>query len=137
MSRISSIRCEPNSLSVPMTEAMPATWVLRWDTDRDEKPTVLHGTESDSTGFAVHGTGSGGFAIFDGYLFDRRELGIRPGDSDALLVAEAYRRWGEELFDKLRGAFTLGVWDDERKQLLVGRDALGLNPCFYWWDGRI
>src|SRR6266545_2601673 len=116
-----------------MTDTLSAPWVLRWDTQQDEKPSVLRCGPAGS----VAETGWGDLAVFDGYLFDRAELESRPGTSDAELVLEAYRRWGEDLFDKLRGAFTLGLWDDDRQLLLVGRDGMGLNPCFYRWDGRM
>jgi asparagine synthetase B (glutamine-hydrolysing) len=98
----------------------------------------MSGVDGASSGAAsVFETGSGDFVVFDGYLFDRTELGTRSSDSDAALVAGAYQRWGEALFDKLRGAFALGIWDSERRMLCVGRDAMGLNPCFYCWDGRV
>lgn len=116
---------------------MTATWVLRWDTDGEEKPRVMHGIDRGSSGASVFETGSGDFVVFDGYLFDRTELGTRPDNPDAALVAGAYQRWGEALFDKLRGAFTIVIWDDQRRTLSVGRDAMGLNPCFYSWDGRV
>ncbi len=109
-------------------------WVLRWDTQRDKKPIVLR---CESSAGSVAETGWGDLAVLDGYLFDRAELESRSGSTDADLVLEAYRRWGEDLFDKLRGAFTLAVWDHDRELLLVGRDGMGLNPCFYRWDGRV
>src|SRR5262249_39550554 len=80
---------------------------------------------------------SGSFFVVDGYLFDRAELGCDLGHSDAALVASAYDRWGDGLVDKLRGGFVLIVWDQEKRRLLVGRDAVGLVPCFYWWNGLV
>lgn len=117
-----------------MTEPKAATWVLRWDTDREEKPRLIFSGHDGAAGVSVAPLESGGFAVFDGYLFDRDELGARPEESDAALVARAYQRWGEALCDKLRGSFTLAVWDDDRKLLIVARDALGLTPCYYRWD---
>ena len=74
---------------------------------------------------------------FQGYLFDRAELSVGPSTSEASLVSSAYERWQDALFDKLRGAFALAVWDAERERLIVGRDAMGLEPCFYCWDERV
>jgi asparagine synthase (glutamine-hydrolysing) len=119
-----------------MTEPKSAAWVLRWDVHQDEKPRVLVSDAEAPAGSFVR-TASGDLAVFDGYLFDRTELEPGPATGDATLVMEAYHRWGEDLFEKLRGAFTAGLWDEERRLLLVGRDAMGLNPCFYWWDGRL
>jgi asparagine synthetase B (glutamine-hydrolysing) len=119
-----------------MTDAAAFTWILRWDTDRDVEPRVLRGSRQRGARGDVARMDGGGLVAFDGYLFDRAELQGRPEDTDAVLVAEAYRRWGDGLFDKLRGVFTLAVWDSERRLLLAGRDAMGLGPCFYVWDGR-
>src|SRR5262249_39960679 len=55
----------------------------------------------------------------------------------ASLVALTYERSQSALFDKLRGGFALAIWDEERRCLVVGRDAMGLIPCFYWWNGRV
>src|SRR5262249_45358889 len=38
---------------------------------------------------------------------------------------------------KLRGGFALVIWDEERQRLVVGRDAMGLTSCFYWWNQRV
>jgi asparagine synthase (glutamine-hydrolysing) len=86
------------------------------------------------------GPGGRGFVAFQGYLFDRAELRAgapAPAASDAALVASAYERWQDALFDKLRGGFAIAIWDEERRRLVVGRDAMGLVPCFYWWNGRL
>jgi asparagine synthase (glutamine-hydrolysing) len=78
-----------------------------------------------------------GFVAFDGYFFDRQTWTDEPDVSDAAALAMAFPRRRETLFDRLRGAFTLAVWDEQRRRLLVGRDALGLSPCFYCWNGRV
>ena len=52
-------------------------------------------------------------------------------------MASAHERWQNALFDKLRGGFALAIWDEERRCLVVGRDAMGLIPCFYWWNERV
>ena len=119
-----------------MTEPKSASWVLRWDAHQDARPRVLS-ADPDGPGGSVVRTAGGDLAAFDGYLFDRAALGSGPGPGDAALVLEGYRRWGEDLFEKLRGAFTVGLWDEERRLLLIGRDAMGLRPCFYRWDGRM
>lgn len=111
---------------------MSDAWVVRWDTSREDCPSVLCASD-----VAVFDPPSSGFAVFDGYLFDRAELrGDRPA-SDASLIASAYERWQDALLDKLRGGFALAIWDRERRRLSVGRDAMGLHPCFYWWNGGV
>lgn len=111
---------------------MTDPWLLRWDTAREPRPTLLRA--SDISRF---GLGATGFVAFQGYLFDRGELSVGQSSPDAGLVASAYERWQNGLFDKLRGGFALAIWDEERRCLVVGRDAMGLIPCFYWWNERV
>ncbi len=118
---------------VPLT----GTWVLRWDTREEERPRVHSLGEDESQHAVFFEAESGTSVIFDGYLFDRADLGAGPDDSDASLVASAYERWGDQALDRLRGGFVLAIWNPRRKRLLVGRDAMGLHPCFYWWNDRV
>ncbi len=111
---------------------MTDPWLLRWDTAQDQRPTVVRAAD-----VGRFGPGSTSFVAFQGYLFDRGELSIGQSASDAGLVASAYERWQSALFDKLRGGFALAIWDEERQCVVVGRDAMGLIPCFYWWNERI
>jgi asparagine synthase (glutamine-hydrolysing) len=111
---------------------MRDAWLLRWDTAREQRPTLVRAAD-----VGRFGPGSTSFAAFEGYLFDRGELSVGQSASDGGLVASAYERWQSALFDKLRGGFALAIWDEERRCLVVGRDAMGLIPCFYWWNERV
>ena len=111
---------------------MTDAWLLRWDTAREPRPSLVRAAD-----VSRFGPGSTGFVAFQGYLFDRAELSVGQSSPDAGLVASAYERWQNALFDKLRGGFALAIWDEERRGLVVGRDAMGLIPCFYWWNERV
>src|SRR5262245_53733797 len=112
-------------------------WVLRWDTAADREPCVQHvpGTPGDATACR---TAAGDLVVLDGHLLDR---GARePGGpaSGAARVATAARHAGsEDLLAALGGAFAVLIWDAARRRLVVGRDVMGLVPCFYWWNGRV
>ena len=108
------------------------SWVVRWDTVREPRPRLIRGGGPGSVGAETRG-----FVAFQGYLFERDQLTVSPSLSDAALVGAAYERWQQAVFDKLRGAFALAVWDEERRCLVVGRDAMGLVPCFYWWNEQV
>jgi len=111
---------------------MRGAWLLRWDTAREPRPSLVRAAD-----VGRFGSPSTGFVAFQGYLFDRGELSVGQSAPDAGLVASAYERWQNALFDKLRGGFALAIWDAERHCLVVGRDAMGLVPCFYWWNERL
>ena len=121
-------------MSRPVTTG---AWLLRWDTVRGGEPEVIQPDEGTGRRAEVFEAESGGFVVFDGYLFDRAVLGFAPSGSDVSLVASGYERWRDGLFDKLRGGFVAAIWDQEQRRLLVGRDAMGLMPCFYWWNERV
>ncbi|HYR76606.1 MAG TPA: asparagine synthase-related protein [Pyrinomonadaceae bacterium] len=75
--------------------------------------------------------------IFDGALYNRRDLQNELGDqrlasdNDAAFIVAAYQKWGESLLKRLRGSFALVIWDSQREVLLCARDPLGSCPMFY------
>lgn len=115
---------------------MTDSWILRWDTLAEDKPKLFIGsTRSSQLDFLE--TESGSFVVFDGYLFRTEKSGDRSQEESAAAQVElAYKQRGESFLDSLRGGFTLAVWDHQRRCLITGRDAMGLSPCFYHWDGR-
>jgi asparagine synthase (glutamine-hydrolysing) len=60
-----------------------------------------------------------------------RALGIQVPASDALLVLEAYEKWGDDCPDKLYGDFAFVIWDERERRLYAARDALGNRALFY------
>src|SRR5262249_54490254 len=124
--------CGPRASSL----RLGPSWVLRWDTASGDPPRVLCGRGSAGEATACR-TASGNLVVFDGYLFDRASHGADPALSGAALVADAYRRWPDALVPRLAGAFAVIIWDHARRRFTVGRDAMGLAPCFYWWNGRV
>src|SRR5882672_11326139 len=76
--------------------------------------------------------------VLDGILYNRRDLQAElgdalapPGGNDAEVVLAGFQRWGEDVLRRLRGAFTLLIWDSSRDVLLCLRDPLGSYPLFY------
>lgn len=75
--------------------------------------------------------------IFDGVLHDRAELqkqfsdGLPNGSSNAELIAQAFRLWGENSLHRIKGIFALIIWDKVRDLVLCVRDPLGMHPLFY------
>jgi asparagine synthase (glutamine-hydrolysing) len=79
--------------------------------------------------------------VFDGVLYNRSELIARfanclPAATDAGLVLQAYRSWGEDVLRRIKGIFAVLIWDRARNILLCARDPLGVYPLFYVDAGR-
>lgn len=69
------------------------------------------------------------------YVELRRELeaeGVRfHTDTDTEVLLQGYARWGANVLPRLYGMFAFGVWDHERRELFLARDATGIKPLYY------
>ncbi len=84
--------------------------------------------------------GSYSFTIcYNGELYNTEEIRkqllsrgyIFQGHSDTEVLLTAYMEWREQCVDYLNGIFAFAVWDEEKEQLFMARDRLGVKPLFY------
>jgi asparagine synthase (glutamine-hydrolysing) len=57
--------------------------------------------------------------------------------SDTEVILHGYRRWGTQVFSKLRGMFALALWDDRARELVLARDRIGKKPLFFAWHDDV
>lgn len=83
----------------------------------------------------------------DCYLYNRKELILALAEEgkadsiseleqygDAMLVYCAYRSWGERFVEKLRGSFSIAIYEVMKRQLLLYTDHLAQRYLAYYCD---
>lgn len=76
---------------------------------------------------------------FNGEIYNYRALraeleqeGERfQSDSDTEVLLKLYGRHGSGMFARLRGMYAFAIWDGHKRELLLGRDPLGIKPLYY------
>ena len=55
---------------------------------------------------------------------------------DTETILAAYKQYGENCVDHLRGMFAFAIWDSLDKTLFLARDRVGKKPLYYFFDGQ-
>lgn len=90
----------------------------------------------------MHDAATGNWITYNGETYNFKQLRHELGEignahawrsnTDTEVVLRAYRRWGVDAFRRLRGMFALAIWDEEKRELVLARDALGIKPLYYY-----
>jgi asparagine synthase (glutamine-hydrolysing) len=76
----------------------------------------------------------------DADLFNEDELretaGVAIGHTTAHLLAALYEQLGIDFVEKLRGSFSLALWDRREERLMAAVDHFGQRRLVYWQDSR-
>jgi asparagine synthase (glutamine-hydrolysing) len=78
--------------------------------------------------------------IFNGEIYNYVELKPFLSDypfrthSDTEVILAGYIKWGDRCLSRLRGMFTLIIWDKQERELFIARDRLGVKPLYYFLD---
>lgn len=54
------------------------------------------------------------------------------GNSDTEVLLKAYICFGNDVVNKLNGAFAFAIWNEKKRELFFARDHFGLKPFFYF-----
>lgn len=56
--------------------------------------------------------------------------------SDTEAIVHAYEEYAEGCFSRLRGMFSIAIWDSRQRKLVLARDRVGKKPLFYAADSN-
>ena len=88
----------------------------------------------------IHNEDRSVWIVYNGEVFNYPELRKNLQDrghsfytqTDTEIIVHLYEEHGPALFEKLNGQFALAIWDQRKKQLILGRDRVGIRPLFYY-----
>lgn len=77
--------------------------------------------------------------VFNGEIYNHLELrpeleagGYRfQTNSDTETILAGYLRWGDDVWIKLEGMYTVAIWDKDSRILTLARDPIGIKPLFF------
>lgn len=80
--------------------------------------------------------------VYNGEIYNFMELRddlIKKGHffktkGDTEVIVHLYEQYGENCVSKLRGMFAFAIWDNQKKELFVARDRVGIKPLHYFID---
>jgi len=80
---------------------------------------------------------AGNWIVFNGEIYNYLELREQLGPenfvstSDTEVILFAYRKWGADCVNHLRGMFAFALWDEAAHTLFCARDRFGIKPFYY------
>lgn len=92
----------------------------------------------------IHDTDKNVWVVFNGEIFNyielREEL-IKDGfvfytQSDTEVIVHLYKKYGLDFVKHLNGQFAIALWDKSNKRLVLTRDRVGIDPLFYYKQGK-
>ncbi|HVT58065.1 MAG TPA: asparagine synthase (glutamine-hydrolyzing) [Thermoanaerobaculia bacterium] len=80
--------------------------------------------------------------VLNGEIYNFRELRqdlerqgyVFRSQSDTEVLLALYSREGKSMLRRLRGMYSLALWDDAERTLLLARDPYGIKPLYYALD---
>lgn len=76
---------------------------------------------------------------FNGEIYNFKELKkelqqkghIFISNTDTEVILHGYEEYGKQFVKRLNGMFAFGLWDQNKKELILARDKVGIKPLYY------
>ena len=52
------------------------------------------------------------------------------------MIISGFDQYGVNIFNKLKGMWSLGIWDENNKELILSRDRFGEKPLYYYQENK-
>ncbi|OFW52272.1 MAG: asparagine synthase (glutamine-hydrolyzing), partial [Actinobacteria bacterium RBG_13_35_12] len=83
--------------------------------------------------------------VYNGEVYSfpeiKKELQARGykfnSNTDTEVVLKSYEEYGPECLKKFNGMFAFAIWDEEKKELFLARDRIGIKPLYYYFKDGI
>lgn len=93
-----------------------------------------------SNGFQPMKDENGNWIIFNGEIYNYLEIKtelLQNGhlfktNSDTEVILKAYKAFGTDCFSKFNGMWSIIIWDNQGKQIVVSNDRYGVKPLYYF-----
>jgi len=80
------------------------------------------------------------WVVYNGEIYNYQELRsflVARGHrfrtrTDTEVIVHLYEECGEGVVAKLQGMFSLALWDEKQRRLLLARDRVGIKPLYYY-----
>lgn len=87
---------------------------------------------------------SGNRIAFNGEIYNYESLQVElktlghhfKSTSDTEVLLKLYAEYGQNMVLKLRGMFTLAIWDKQKNGVFLARDPFGIKPLYFADDGK-
>ena len=63
--------------------------------------------------------------------------GAANNKPDSWFILAAYKNWGEDCTQHLRGDFAFAIWDKVHQKLFCARDQIGIKPFYYYFKNSV
>jgi asparagine synthase (glutamine-hydrolysing) len=78
--------------------------------------------------------------IYNGEIYNFKEIKEDLSEfkfnteSDTEVILKGYQKFGLDIFSKMNGMYSIAIWDNHKKELILARDPQGIKPLYYTLD---